>query len=61
MAVTPRVKAVRPNPDFTLTLTSTNDEVRMFDVKPYLERGIFQELKNPHYFNSVRSFLGSVQ
>jgi hypothetical protein len=57
----PRIKAVKPNPDYTLTLTFTNGEVRRFDVKPYLDRGIFRELKDLHYFNSVRPFLGSVQ
>ncbi|RME47985.1 MAG: DUF2442 domain-containing protein [Caldilineae bacterium] len=57
----PRVKAVKPNPDYTLTLTFTNGEVKVFDVKPYLERGIFKELKEPGIFNSVRPFLGSIQ
>ncbi|MEW6235826.1 MAG: DUF2442 domain-containing protein [Candidatus Omnitrophota bacterium] len=57
----PRVKAVKPNPDFTLTLVFTNDEVRYFDVKPYLGKGIFRELKDLRAFNSVKPFLGSVQ
>jgi hypothetical protein len=57
----PRVKAVKPNPDYTITLVFTNDEVRRFDVKPYLHIGIFQELKDMSVFNSVRPFLGSVQ
>lgn len=57
----PRVTEARPSPDFTLTLTFTNHEVRVFDVKPYLERGIFRELKAPCYFNAVRAFLGSIQ
>jgi hypothetical protein len=57
----PRVKAVKPNPNHTLTLVFTNGEVRVFDVKPYLEKGIFQELKNSGYFGSVRPFLGSIQ
>lgn len=57
----PRVKAVKPNPDYTLTLTFTNGEVRRFDVKPYLGIGIFQELRDLSAFNSVRPFLGSVQ
>jgi hypothetical protein len=30
-------------------------------VKPYLNIGIFQELKNKSLFNSVKPFLGSVQ
>lgn len=57
----PRVDAVEPNSDFTITLKFTNGEVRVFDVKPYLDKGIFQELRNLAAFNSVRPFLGSVQ
>jgi len=57
----PRVKAVKPNPDYTITLVFTNGEVKCFDVKPYLNIGIFQELKDMSVFNSVRPFLGSVQ
>ncbi|MCX5973801.1 MAG: DUF2442 domain-containing protein [Coprothermobacterota bacterium] len=57
----PRVKAVRPSADYTLTLTFENGEVKRFDVKPYLDTGIFQELKDLSVFNSVRPFLGRVQ
>ena len=57
----PRVVAVQPHPDYTLTLTFTNGEARMCDVKPYLNIGIFQELQDQHFFNSVRPFLGSIQ
>jgi len=57
----PRVQAVNPNPDYTITLVFTNGEVRCFDVKPYMNLGIFRQLKDPSVFNSVRPFLGSVQ
>jgi hypothetical protein len=57
----PRVVDVKPNPDFTITLEFDNGERRVFDVKPYLNLGFFRELKEPHAFNSVRPFLGSVQ
>jgi len=57
----PRVVAVRPHADYTLILTFTNGEVRIFDVKPYLSLGIFRELQDPRYFNFVRPFLGSIQ
>jgi hypothetical protein len=57
----PRVVAVRPSPDYTIVLTFANGEVRTFDVKPYLDFGIFRELQDQRYFNSVRSFLGSIQ
>ncbi|MGQ9625524.1 MAG: DUF2442 domain-containing protein [Anaerolineae bacterium] len=57
----PRVIAVKPNPDYTLTLTFANGEVRRFDVKPYLDKGIFRELRDMSLFNSVIPFLGSIQ
>jgi len=57
----PRVRDVKPNPDYTLTLTFTNGEVKIFDVKPYLDKGIFKELRDKSLFNSVRPFLGSIQ
>lgn len=57
----PRVEAVKPNSDYTLTLTFTNGEVKVFDVKPYLDKGIFKELKELNVFNSVKPFLGSIQ
>jgi hypothetical protein len=57
----PRVVTVKPNPNFTITLTFANGEVRLFDVKPYLEKGFFRELKDPKIFNTVKPMLGSVQ
>lgn len=57
----PRVQEVKPNADYTLTLTFTNGEVRVFDVKPYLQIGIFQELQDRGLFYSVKPCLGSVQ
>ena len=57
----PRVKDVKPNPDHILDIVFTNGEVRRFDVKPYLDRGIFKQLKDLAVFNSVRPFLGSIQ
>jgi hypothetical protein len=59
--VNPRIKSVKPNPDHTLTLTFTNGEVKTFDVKPYLDMGIFRELRDQSVFNSVRPVLGSIQ
>ena len=44
-----------------MNLTFTNGEMRIFDVKPYLDRGIFRELKEPDLFNTVKPFLGSIQ
>lgn len=57
----PRVTSVKPNPDHTITIEFTNGEIRLFDVKPYLDKGIFRELRDLGYFNSVKPVLGSVQ
>lgn len=57
----PRIKDVKPNSNYTLTLTFTNDEIKVFDVKPYLDKGIFRELNDLSLFNSVKPFLGSIQ
>lgn len=57
----PRVMAVKPKPDYTLILLFTNGETRSFDVRPYLDKGIFRELKDWRNFNAVKPFLGSVQ
>ena len=57
----PRIQSVQPNPDYTLTLVFDNGERKVFDVKPYLDKGIFQELKNLNVFNAVRPFLGSIE
>lgn len=57
----PRVESVQPNADFTLTIHFSNGEVRLFDVKPYLGKGIFRALQERSNFNSVRPVLGSVQ
>ena len=52
----PRVKKVRPGKDFTFVLVFDNGEKRIFDVKPYLDKGVFKELKNPQFFNSVKKY-----
>ena len=57
----PRVKFVQPNKDFTLNLTFDNNERKTFDVKPYLEYGVFKELKDLSLFYSVKPSLGTVQ
>jgi len=58
----PRIKNVKPcSKDFTLMITFQNGETGIFDVKPYLDIGIFKELKDPSLFNSVKPFMGSIQ
>ena len=49
----PAVKEVSAFPDYTLLLTFSNGERKQFDMKPYLELGIFKELKNINKFKDV--------
>jgi hypothetical protein len=56
-----KVVTVRANDDFSLDLKFNDGSVRRFDVKPYLEYGIFKELKDKDYFKRVRVAFGTVQ
>ncbi len=47
--------------DYKLLLTFENQEKRVFDMKPYLNKGIFRELKDKNLFRSVRVSFDSVQ
>lgn len=55
----PRVLSVSPGDDFTLNLVFTDGKELVFDMKPYLEHGIFSELKDSSYFRSVGVVLGT--
>lgn len=57
----PRVVEVKPEKDFSLLLIFSNGEKKRFDVKPYLGKGIFKDLRDLSLFNSVKPFLGSIQ
>ena len=57
----PRVQNVKPLENNLLELTFENGEIRFFDVSPYLDFGIFKDLKDKAVFNSVLPFMGSVK
>ena len=59
--MSPKVIEVKANKDYTLLLTFSNNDMRRFDVKPYLKFGDFTELKDLSLFMSVRPFMGSIQ
>ena len=52
---------VEPLNDYKLLLTFENGEKRIFDVSPYLDEGIFQELKNEEKFRAVRVSFDSIE
>ncbi len=55
------VTEVEPLEDYQLLLTFENGEKRIFDMKPYLEKGIFQELKDKKKFRTVRVSFDSIE
>ena len=50
----PRAVDVSPLPDYCLLVTFSNDEKRVFDVKPYFDFKPFRELKIPALFDTVK-------
>lgn len=55
------VKEVSPQDNYILILTFENDEKRLFDMKPYLNCGIFQELKDPLLFKTVKTSFDTIE
>jgi hypothetical protein len=55
------IKEVKPASDYLLHLTFDNGEIRQFDMKPYLNFGIFQELKDLSLFNTVHISFDTIE
>ena len=55
------IKEVRPQENYILLLTFENGEKRQFDMKPYLDMGIFQDLKDLSLFKTVRTSFDSIE
>jgi hypothetical protein len=54
------VKAVKPLSDFRIYVEVENGSKGVFDLKPYLDHGVFRELRDVHYFNQVGVQFGAV-
>lgn len=57
----PYVKSVKALDDHQLALEFENGEQRVFDMKPYLTRGIFIRLQNHALFQAAWVVAGSVE
>ena len=57
----PIVITVEPEKNYKLLITFENNERRLFDVKPFLDKGIFTELKSIDYFKKVKVSFGAIQ
>ncbi len=54
------VKTVEAREDYTLAITFADGQNKLFDMKPYLDLGIFRELRDVNMFRTVRVCFGSV-
>jgi hypothetical protein len=52
---------VKPLENYLLLLTFINGEKRKFDMKPYLDTGIFKELKDVSIFNTVKTCFDTIE
>jgi len=54
------VKVVKPKPNYKIYVETEDGRKGIFDVSPYIERGMFKELKDINYFNQVGILFGAV-
>lgn len=54
------VKTVRPIEDYRIYVEIEDGRKGIFDLKPYLDRGVFRELRDKHYFEQVGIVFGAV-
>ena len=57
----PSVKQVKPEDDYSLTLVFDNGEYGALDMKPYLDFGVFQRLKDYHLFRQVKVAFDTIE
>jgi hypothetical protein len=55
------VKNVIPTNNYNLILTFENGERRQFDMNPYLNNGIFNELRDISKFKTVKVSFDSIE
>ncbi len=53
-------KSVKPLPNYRLLVELEGGRRGEFDCKPYLDCGVFRELRDVHYFNQVGILFGAV-
>lgn len=54
------VKFVKPLSDSRVYVEIEDGRKGIFDMKPYLDKGVFQELKDASYFKMVGILFGAV-
>ena len=55
------VNNVKALNDYKLELTFENNETKIFDVKPYLDTGLFKKLKDENVFKMVKVSFDTIE
>ena len=55
------IKDVKPINNYKLILTFADDSVKMFDMKPFLEKGTFKELRDETLFKTVKVSFDTIE
>ena len=55
------VKSVEPLSGYKLMLTFENEEKKIFDMNPYLDKGIFKQLLDTKTFNTVHISFDTIE
>lgn len=56
-----RIVSAIANNDFTLTLAFNDGSIRLFDTRPYHDKGILSDLRDLDYFRDFEILYGTVQ
>ncbi|QTA80211.1 DUF2442 [Desulfonema limicola] len=54
------IKLAKPLPDYRIYVEIEDGRKGIFDMKSYLEKGVFKELKDTNYFNQVYISFGAL-
>lgn len=55
------VKDVKPIDDYKLLLTFDDESIKLFDMKPFLDKGVFKDLQDESLFKTVRVSFDSIE
>ena len=59
--MTPKITTVQVKPGYRLYVKFQNGSWRMLNMAPYLDKGIFRELRDERYFKKVRIVWGGLE
>ena len=57
----PHLLIAEPLPEYRVKLVFENGEKRCFDATPFLDKGVFQKLRNPAMFAAAKVVAGSLE